>query len=264
MKKTAVITGGSSGIGKETCRLFSEKGWQVYELSRSGRDKDNIRHINCDLTQSQQISEAFSLIAEECDGIDLLVNNAGIGVSGASELLDEAEVRRLLDIDLLAPWLCSKAALPLLRPKKGRIINISSVAAVFAIPFQSFYTAAKAAINGITQAMALELAPFGISITALMPGDVHTGFTDARIKNKEGGQLYKGAVNRSVAIMEHDEKAGMPPQKLALRIYDLANKEKVKPFYSCGFKYKFFLFLGKILPCSLVTRILGMMYCPKK
>ncbi|MBQ1501178.1 MAG: SDR family NAD(P)-dependent oxidoreductase [Firmicutes bacterium] len=259
--RTAVVTGGSSGIGKATAELLAARGWYVYELSRSGEGGKGITHIACDLAKSEDISAAFNHIEEESGAIELLVNNAGMGVSGATELLDETEVRRMVDIDLLAPWLCCKAAIPLLRQTKGRIINVSSVAAVFAIPYQSFYTAVKAGINGLTQALALELKPFGISVTALLPGDVHTGFTAARVKDMRGNELYQGAVSRSIAVMEHDEAHGMPPQKLAERIVQLAGKYKVKPFYSCGFKYQLFLFLGKILPCALVTKILGKMYC---
>ena len=260
-KKTVVITGGSSGIGAATAELLAEKGWQVFELSRSGVDRENIRHIHCDLTKSEDITAAFQQIAKAMPQLDLLINNAGMGVSGATELLEEDQVRRLMNIDVLAPWLCCKAALPLLRPAKGRIINISSVAAVYAIPYQSFYTAAKAAINGLTQALSLELAPFGVSVTALMPGDVKTGFTAARIKNNEGKDIYGESIAASLAVMEHDEEMGMEPRKLAEKVLQLAEKRKVKPFYSCGFKYQLFLFLGKLLPCSLVTKILGMMYC---
>ena len=265
MERVVVITGGSSGIGKAIAERFAATGNTVYELSRSGKSTPYIRHITCDLTDSAQIKAAFAELAQSCRRIDILINNAGMGVSGATEFIAEDEARCLMDIDFFAAWLCAKEALPLLRKSKSaKIINISSVAAVFAIPFQSFYSAAKAAINALSSALALELRPFGIQVTAFMPGDIKSGFTAARVKNEAGSELYGQAIADSVAIMERDESKGMEPYRIADAVYNLCTRAKLKPLYTCGLKYKFFLFLGKILPCSLIQLILRMMYCPHK
>ena len=265
MERIVVITGGSSGIGKAIAERFAATGNIVYELSRSGKSTPHIHHITCDLTDSAQIKEAFAELARSVRRIDILINNAGMGVSGATECISEEEARQLMDVDFFAAWLCAKEALPLLRKSKAaKIINISSVAAVFAIPFQSFYSAAKAAINALSSALALELKPFGIQVTAFMPGDIKSGFTAARIKNDAGAELYGEAIDISVAIMERDESQGMTPQRIADAVYNLCSLIKLKPLYTCGLKYKFFLFLGKVLPCSLIQMILRMMYCPKK
>ena len=265
MERTVVITGGSSGIGQALAERFASTGNTVYELSRKGKSTPQIRHITCDLTDSAQIKEAFKQISQTARRIDILIKNAGMGVSGASEFISEEQARQLMDVDFFATWLCAKEALPLLRKSKSaKIINISSVAAVFAIPFQSFYSAAKAAINAMTSALALELAPFGIQVAAMMPGDIKSGFTAARVKNPAGADLYGEAVDLSVEIMERDEHNGMEPYRIADAVYNLCSRTKLKPLYTCGIKYKFFLFLGKILPCSLIQMILRMMYCPQK
>lgn len=96
-----------------------------------------------------------------------------------------------------------------------------------------------------------------------MPGDIKSGFTAARIKNDAGAELYGEAIDISVAIMERDESQGMTPQRIADAVYNLCSLTKLKPLYTCGLKYKFFLFLGKVLPCSLIQMILRMMYCPR-
>jgi len=258
--KTAVITGGSSGLGKAAAELFACHGWQVYELSRSGKDGENIRHIYCDMAESSSIQAAFAQIADAAPDIDLLINNAGMGIAGAAELQEEADVRRIIEVDMIAPWLCAKAALPLLRKNGGRIINISSVAAVFALPYQSFYSGVKAAISSISQSMGIELAGSGVSVTCLMPGDVKTGFTESRVSSVAAEPLYGDRPARSLAVMEKDEQNGMDPKTIAAKLLSLAEKTKVKSLYTCGGKYKLFLLLGKILPCSAINKIVSVMY----
>lgn len=93
-----------------------------------------------------------------------------------------------------------------------------------------------------------------------MPGDVHTGFTEVRKKSVKGDDVYQGAIERSVSVMEHDELNGMKPQTLAKKVFKLAKKRRVKPFYTCGAKYALFLFLAKILPRSLSNFIVGKIY----
>lgn len=260
MSRIVVITGGSSGIGLAAAQAFAKAGDRVYELSRSGADAESIRHIQADLADEAQIESAFAAIGAEAGRIDILINNAGWGISGPLETTDSAAARQLFDIDFFAAFLCAKYALPWLRQagSGAKIINISSVAAVFAIPYQSFYSAAKAAVNALTFSLANELRGFDIGVTALMPGDVASNFTANRQKQDDSG-LYPAAEG-AVAAMERDEKAGMQPEKIAARLLAIAAKPKVKPLYSCGFKYQFFLFLGKILPCDTVNYIVSKMY----
>jgi len=261
MKKVIVLTGGSSGIGRATAKLLAEAGHQVYELSRSGADGPNIRHLTVDLTEEEQIAAAFQRIGQEAGRIDVLINNAGMGISGPVELTTSSDARYQLDIDFFAAFFCIKYALPWLRQAQqgARIINISSLAGIYAIPYQAFYSVAKFGVNALTLALATELRDFGISVTALMPGDVKTGFTAARRKYGHDGELYRG-VEKSLAGAERDEQTGKPPEVLAARIVQLMNKKKVKPFYSCGFKFQFFIFLGRILPTAVANAIVRNMY----
>ncbi len=260
MSRVVVITGGSSGIGKALVERLSRAGDTVYELSRSGADSEGVRHLSVDLTDEAQIVAALAEIGRREDHIDLLVNNAGMGISGAVETTAAADAKRLFDVDFFAAFLCSKYALPLLRPVGGRIINVSSVAAVYSIPFQAFYSAAKAAVNALTLAMANELRGSGVQVAAFMPGDVKTGFTAAREKNSDGAEQYGARLQRAVAVMEHDEQNGMAPETLAAAIDAFSRKKKMKPLKSCGFQYQLFLFLGKLLPQRLINFIVSRMY----
>ena len=259
--KIAVVTGASSGIGLETATLLAENGWRVYGLSRrGGEDSETLRHLVCDVTDEAQVETAFRTVFEREGRLDLLVNNAGFGISGAVEDTALASAKKQLDVNFFGCFLCCKAAVPYLRQSGGgRIINISSMVAVLSIPFQSFYSASKSAINALTLALANEVRPFGITVCALMPGDVKTGFTAAREK-KDGSDAYAAVVQKSVAMMEHDEQNGMSPRRLAEAVLRLAKKKHPKPLSTCGAQYKLFAFLQKALPQRLVNAIVGKIY----
>ena len=154
-----------------------------------------------------------------------------------------------------------KAVIPQMRGQGGgRILNVSSFAALTPIPFQIWYSVSKAGINSYTMALANELRPFGISAAAIMPGDTKTGFTDVRRKCPEGDDVYKGVISRSVAKMEKDERGGMSPDFAGRLVARLAEKKRIAPLYTVGFGYKCLALLFKLLPATLSNRILGMMY----
>lgn len=261
--KTVIVTGASRGIGLETAKLFSGKGYRVYALSRSGKceETENIIPLACDVTDEEAVKRVFRRIYEESGRIDILVNNAGFGISGAVEFTDEEQAKKQFEVNFFGCFLCCKCVADYMRKNGGgRIINISSLAAELSIPFQAFYSASKAAVNSLTLALANELRPFHISVCALMPGDVKTGFTDAREKQEEDGGVYADVIKKSVATMENDERNGMPAEKIAEAVLLLAEKKKVKPLSTKGAKYKFFAVLAKLLPASAVNRVVGMLY----
>ena len=261
MGNVVVITGGSSGIGKSTASLFAGKGYAVYELSRTGKSENGVNHITADITIPEDIESAFKEIFDKEGRLDLLINNAGMGISGAVEFTELDKAHRIFDVNFFGTFLCCKEALPYLRKSAGsRIINLSSVAAPLSIPFQAFYSATKAAINSLTLALANEVRPFGIRVSAVMPGDVHTGFTAAREKNEDGLALYGEVINRAVSSMEKDELSGMTPDFIASVIYRVSQKRNPKALYTAGGKYKLFVFIAKILPTNLCNRLVGKIY----
>ncbi len=261
MSKTAVITGGSSGIGLATARLFAEKGYIVYELSRSGKSTENIIHITADITDEVSISTAFEKIFAETGHIDVLVNNAGFGIGGPIESTSLELAKKQFDVNFFGCFSCCHLVLPYMRKNGGgHIVNLSSVAAPLAVPFQAFYSASKAAINAMTLALANEVRSFGIKVSAVMPGDVRTGFTDAREKVAADKETYGETPEHSIASMEKDERNGMQPITVAKVIYKAASKSRPKPLYIAGFKYKLFYFIYKILPAGLVNYLEGLLY----
>ena len=142
----------------------------------------------------------------------------------------------------------------------GVIVNMSSVAAELAIPFQAFYSATKAAVSSLSAALRNELAPFGIKVTAVLPGDVKTDFTASREKNSADDPAYGERVARSVAVMEHDEKNGMSPDVIARIVVRSALMKNPPVSRVGGWKYVLLVRLAHILPARLVSYILGKMY----
>lgn len=261
MSKIVLITGGSSGIGLETALALHVAGCKVYEMSRKPFSHPQIFHISGDVTSDESVEAAVAQVMSQEGRIDILINNAGFGISGAVEFTDMEEARRQLDVNFFGMARMCRACLPHMRKAgQGRIVNLSSVAAAIPIPFQTFYSSSKAAINAYTMALANEVRPYGISVCALMPGDIRTGFTAARRKTAAGDQEYGGRISRSVEKMEKDEVGGMEPIVAAKKIARLALKRSVKPLYALRTDYQFFVLLSKLLPVRLLNRLVYWLY----
>ncbi|MDO5112588.1 MAG: SDR family NAD(P)-dependent oxidoreductase [Clostridia bacterium] len=256
-KKVAIVTGGSSGIGKSTAALLRASGYTVYTLSRHETGEES--HLAADVADASQVQAAFARVFAQTGRLDLLVNSAGMGISGPIELTSEADARAIFDVNFFGTLHCVQSALPYLRQtKNGRIVNLSSVAAPLSIPYQAFYSATKAAINALTKALSNETAHFGIRVCAVMPGDVRTGFTESRRKTPDNG-LYPAA-DHAVAVMEQDELGGMTPHTVARVILKAATAKSPKILYVAGGKYKLFCLIEKLLPATLCNKLVGKIY----
>lgn len=257
----AIVSGASSGIGRETAILLMKSGYKVYAFNRRQTDIDGVEFVPVDITKIDDIKRGVTGVLEREGRIDLLVNNAGLGISGALEDTTDERAEYIFDVNFFGAFKLAREVIPSMRENGGgRIINVSSLAAVFNIPFQGFYSASKAAVNSLFTAMLLEVRPFNIKITNVMPGDIKTGFTDNRKKNEAASPVYAGRIANSVAVMERDEQNGMPPSAVAKVIVSQAARKSPKTAVSVGFKYKVLVFLAKILPVSLANNIIYSMY----
>ena len=259
--KVVLITGGSSGIGLETARCLTQAGAHVLEMSRRDSDRSGITHIRGDVTREPDCSAAVEAVIKESGGIDVLILCAGFGISGAVEFTRSEDARRQLDVNFFGAVNMVKAALPYMRQaRKGRIIIISSVAGAIPIPFQTFYSVTKAALNSYAGALRNEVRPYGISVCAIMPGDISTGFTAARVKEARGDAEYGGRISRSVARMEKDEQNGMSAAAAGRYIAKMSLRRSLPPSMAIGIQYKFFTMLVRLLPSRLVSRLVYGMY----
>lgn len=257
-----LITGGSAGIGAVTAEYFAEKGHIVYEISRSGKDRPNIRHLTGDVTKPEELKAAVDLVLKENGRLDVAISNAGFGIGGSVENTETEAAERQFAVNFQGCVNFVQAVIPALRQSGGgRLLATSSVAAVVPIPFQAFYSASKAAVNQLFLALDNELRPFKIQCAVLMPGDTKTDFTAKREKNPAEAKVYGDRVARSLAKMEKDEMAGGSPEPLARALYRLATKRtKPKVLNGCGAFYRLALGLMKFLPIRLANRVVGKLY----
>lgn len=261
MNKVCVITGGSSGIGKACAEEMRDAGYTVYELSRREIANEGINHLFCDVTSEDAVHSAVQEIMSKEDHIDVLINNAGYGIAGAVEFTSMDDAKKQLDVNFFGMVRMNKEVIPIMRRQGyGKILNTSSVAGCCPLPFQTFYSASKAAINSYTMATANEIRPFGVQMCAIQPGDIATGFTAARNKIFEGDDIYAGRIGRNFAGIEKDETTGQKPEMAGKMIAKTAQKKKLKPIYTISFVYKLLCFLERLLPKSVVNYFLYRLY----
>ena len=231
-KKIVIVTGGSSGIGRCTASALRDSGCIVYEFSRRNIPMEGITHLSVDVTDENAVNSAVKQTIQKESKIDAVINCAGFGISGAVEFTSTDQA----------------------------IINISSVAAVAHIPFQTFYSASKAAISSYSYALENEVKPYGIHVTIVELGDICTGFTQMRQKSILGDDEYGGRISRSVSQMEHDEQNGMNPEVIGKYIANIVKKKRPSIVYVASAQYKFLSLLCKLLPAAVREKIVGKIY----
>lgn len=261
MNKVVFLTGGSSGIGLQTALALSARGCRVYEMSRKGAETPGITHLTGDVTKPETIQQAVQTVLEREGRLDICINNAGFGISGAVEFTEPEAAKKQMDVNFFGMVNTCHAVLPHMRKAgAGRIVNLSSVAAPIPIPFQAFYSASKAAINAYTMALANEVRPFGITVCAVMPGDIRTGFTAAREKEIRGDGEYGGRIGRSVSRMERDEQGGMDPKDAGRFLAKVALRRSSKPLMAIRLDYQCFVMLSRLLPVRVLNWLVGKLY----
>lgn len=259
MKKVVLVTGSSSGIGKEIANSLVERGYVVYGVSRREVKNANYHHIQADVCDHKRMEQVFEQIMFEQGRLDAVVNNAGMGIGGAVEDTDKALVEKIFDINVVALMDVCSMAVKHLRKTRGKIINIGSVAGVVPIPFQSYYSATKAAVESFSLALANEVRNFGIGVCCVRPGDTKTGFTAARIKNQNNLE-YDNRIENSIKKMEKDEQNGVSPKCVFEVVEKVLRKKRTPLVKTVGISYKFVCLLIKILPTRMANAIIKKIY----
>ena len=225
MQKTILITGCSSGIGAALASEFGRRGHRVYATARrtenlASLERDGIRGLRLDVNDDVSIADAFETVAAEAGQLDLLVNNAGFSQVGAVIDLTREDLRRQYETNVIAPVAVTARAVPLLRSavrKNGSAVvaNVGSIVGLFTTPFAAAYCSSKAAVHSLTDALRMELAPFGIRVVSIQPGGIRSSFgehAEEAIRLPEGS-LYK-AVERGIRARAQAGQRGATPAEV--------------------------------------------------
>ena len=261
--KVALVTGATSGIGLAFAQALEREGCRVYGGARHGKDISGVTFIGMDVRSEDSVDAAVEGILAAEGRIDILVSCAGMGVSGPVEQLSDGYLVEQFDVNLFGSMRVAKAVMPSMRGAgAGRIILTGSVAGRIPIPFQGAYSASKAAIASMARCISMEAKAYGIQCTVVEPGDIHTGFTDARKKEElPADSPYSAVCDKAVSTMEHDEINGTAPWKLASEVIRRTLKRRKMPArYVPGFSYKALTFLTRLLPEAAVGAIVAKMY----
>ena len=260
MAKVAVISGATKGIGLACANMFSKEGYKVYCLSHNQPENYEYEFIKCDVTNEEDVKNAFDIINKKELFVDVVLCNAGKGIGGPLENTQLDVAKNLFDVNFFGAFNLAKAFIPKFKQQKfGKILFMSSVGSIFPLPFQAFYSASKSALETMANAWRIELAPFNIQVGCILPGDTKTSFTQSR-QNYVGDETYNQRDVKSLKRMEKDEINGMSPNKIANKVSKVISKKKVPARTIVGGKYKIFAFLNKILPQKLILWIVGKIY----
>jgi NAD(P)-dependent dehydrogenase (short-subunit alcohol dehydrogenase family) len=219
--RVALVTGASAGIGRACADLLAAGGWSVTGASRRGVASAGWTGVVMDVDSDTAVSDGVDGVIKRDGRIDALVAAAGWGVAGAAEFTTIAEAKAQFETNF---WGCVRvvqAVLPQMRAQGGgRIVLISSLGGVIGIPFQAYYSASKFALEGFAEAFAYEVAPFGVHVTLVQPGNIATDFTASRLmaSGSAGDAAYAAAMTKAVSAMERDEANGAPASLVAATV----------------------------------------------
>jgi len=216
--RVVVVTGASAGIGLATADRLHAGGWTVIGASRRGTSPGTWQPLVMDVDDDDSVADGMAGVVDRHGRLDAVVACAGWGLAGSVEQTPIADAKDQLETNFWGAVRVVQSALPALRASGGgRIVLVSSIGGVLGIPFQAFYSASKFAMEGYGEALAYEVAPFGIHVTMVEPGNVRTDFTSSRrdIVAPDGPDAYASASARAVEKMETDERNGVPPDDVA-------------------------------------------------
>ncbi|MEP2059490.1 MAG: SDR family oxidoreductase [Maribacter litoralis] len=260
--KVVLITGGSSGIGKAIGLYLKNLGYKVYGTTR---DKSkypsfndfpllemNVRNVNT-------IKEGITSLLEIENRIDVLINNAGVGITGPMEETPHEEVINAFATNFNGPLNVMNTVLPVMREQKeGLIINITSIAGYMGLPYRGIYSASKGALEIVTESYRMETKQFGIKLTTLAPGDFATNIASGRYHTPVfENSPYKSAYKSTLEAIDADVDSGGDPAEVGRKIAKIIETKNPKPHYKVGsFIQKFSLTLKNILPGRWFEKLL--------
>jgi short-subunit dehydrogenase len=265
MKKVILITGISSGFGKETAELLAQNGHVVYGTVRKKTEtKSHIHILIMDLLNPDSVSNAVQAVIENEGRIDVLINNAGMHTGGSIETLPLEYVKMQMDTNFMGLVHLTRKVLPFMRNQGGgTIINFGSIGGLMGLPFQGYYSASKFAIEGFSEALRMEVKQFKINVVVINPGDFRTNNSANRrgfIVQSEVDP-YQSQFEKTLSIIENDEAKGWTPEILAKKMVKIVECRNPKQRYIiASLEQKLAVVLKYILPGKIFSKILESHY----
>ena len=262
MKKIILITGISSGFGKQTAELLATKGHTVYGTVRRDAEINSlVNGIKLDLTNINSIRQAVQSVLLKEGRIDVLINNAGMHTGGPIETSPIENIILQMDTNFLGMVHLTREILPVMRKQGGgTIINFSSIGGLMGLPFQAFYSAGKFAIEGFSEALRMEVKQFKIKVVLINPGDFHTNNSANRrnyLAPTDINEPYHEQFTKTLAVIEKDESNGWEPLVLARKIVKIVDcKNPRQKYIIASFEQKLAVILKYILPGKWFRKIL--------
>ncbi len=276
MPRTVLITGCSSGIGRATARLLAAQGYQVFAGVRSEEQAAKLvdaklpmlEPVQLDVTSDVQIDQVLTMMSTQhgVDGLFALVNNAGFGLPAVLELATLEEVQRVLQVNTIGPLRMIQYCLPLLRRGSGRVINMSSVNGILALPTLGAYSASKFALEAISDSLRVELRPWGVAVSLIQPGQIKTDiFTKGRValarrveQIPASLQLGYGPLyTRASRFNERGARSSTSPEKVARVVLRVLRARRPRARYKVGFDAYGLALLHSLLPQRLLDRFVA-------
>jgi NAD(P)-dependent dehydrogenase (short-subunit alcohol dehydrogenase family) len=261
MKKTVLITGTSSGIGKAAAQYFAKQGWQVAATMRSPEKDSEVKNFpntkvyRLDVTDSNSIQEAIGVISKDLGKIDAVVNNAGFGVDGVFEAMTDDVIQKQFDTNVFGLMRVTRAAVAYFRTNKikGHIIQVASMGGRLAFPLYSIYHGTKWAVEGFTESLQFEVEPYGIKLKIVEPGAIKTEFygTSRHFVKPTDTSDYDAFVEKCDKLSMESGAKGEAPSVVAATIFKAANDNSRKLRYAVGNPAPMLLRLRKFLSDGL-------------
>lgn len=266
MGKVILLTGISTGFGRETAALLAAKGHTVYGTVRAPSERlTGVRILTMDLTDHESIKRAVQEVVEREGRIDVLINNAGMHTGGPAETTPTDYLRLQIETSFMGLVLLTREVLPVMRAAGGGlIINISSIGGLMGLPFQPYYSAAKFAVEGFSEALRMEVKQFNIRVVTVNPGDFRTNNSANRRKylaQTPEEDPYTGQFRKSLSIIEKDEAGGRNPALLARKLAGIVDSRNPGMRYIVASPdQKLAVVLKKLLPAKIFDQILASHY----
>jgi NAD(P)-dependent dehydrogenase (short-subunit alcohol dehydrogenase family) len=267
-QRVVLVTGASSGIGLACATYLAGQGLRVYGTSRRAVAGEvitgKVTLLAADVTGDASVDAVVQTVLEREGRLDILVNNAGMAIAGPVEDTSTAEAKRQFEVNFFGAFRVCRAVLPAMRSQRsGIIVNIGSIGGVVAIPYQSMYSASKFALEGMSEALRMEVRPFGIKVVIVQPGDHKTSLTENRhVAEKSGeGSAYQQKFAAALAQTARDEQNGPGPEKIARLVYAIVNKKNPRLRYTVGpVAQRAAALLKRLAPNSLMELVMRTYY----